>query len=328
MFLEKNVTEIGKIRIEELKNIVIKKYKNIFYFIGFHQSEIYDEMISIMKKNEFEIQEFEAEKFYIKYTDSKYAFLLRGILAMQERKDKIAELLFREVIKRDIQFVEAYVNLGSILSDYSERLNEAEELLSQALKLEPSSAVCCFNYARLLEKLKKYELARDHYLNAIKLKPYFDAAYFHLAVLTESISLDSVKAEEYYKKAIEINNNDVRYYYYLADLMEKNFQNIDESFKLYQKAFEVNPQESDTYYLFADFIVRNDLLITFPPECYYKRALKLDQNNSSAHFSYSLFLYEKMNRKRLAKKHYLIATQINTSIVSDDMDSNFNVRIS
>ncbi len=325
MFLEKNVTEIGKIRIEELENIVIKKYKPIFDFIGFHQSEIYDEMISIMRKNEFEIQEFEAEKFYIKYTDSKYAFLLRGILAMQERKDKIAELLFREVIKRDIQFVEAYVNLGSILSDYSERLNEAEELLSQALKLEPSSAVCCFNYARLLEKLKKYELARDHYLNAIKLKPYFDAAYFHLAVLTESISLDSVKAEEYYKKAIEINNNDVRYYYYLADLMEKN-KNIDESFKLYQEALVSNPHDADTYYLFADFIVRNNLLINFSPEYYYKMALKLDQNNSLAHFSYSLFLYEKMKRKRLAKKHYLIATQINPSIVSDDMDSIFNIR--
>lgn len=97
-----------------------------------------------------------------------------GQFMLQKRFDE-ALLIYREVVKVEPDFFEAYSNIGVCYKNLN-MLKEAQKAFEYSLKLKPKSAVANNNLGNVYTAMERFDLAKKHYETAIKLNPkYIDA---------------------------------------------------------------------------------------------------------------------------------------------------------
>ncbi len=97
-----------------------------------------------------------------------------GQYMLQKRFDE-ALIIYREVVKVEPDFFEAYSNIGVCCKNLN-MLKEAREAFEFALKLKPNSAIVNNNLGNVYTAMERFDLAKKHYEIAIKLRPrYIDA---------------------------------------------------------------------------------------------------------------------------------------------------------
>ena len=96
-----------------------------------------------------------------------------------------AEALYRQVLAARPDFVSAYNNLGSILTQ-REAFDEAVELLAKATNLKPDFSGAWYNLAMALDKLGQYERSIAAYRKTIALDPNYSDAVNNLANVLQS----------------------------------------------------------------------------------------------------------------------------------------------
>ncbi len=111
-------------------------------------------------------------------------------LLLQRRLIEAIEI-YKEVVKIEPDFFEAYSNLGVCYKNLN-RLKEAREAFEYALKLKPDSAVAHNNIGNVYTLMERFDLAKAHYEKAITLKP----KYFDVMENLRSILLVTGKTEE------------------------------------------------------------------------------------------------------------------------------------
>ncbi|MFK7956079.1 MAG: tetratricopeptide repeat protein [Lysobacterales bacterium] len=151
------------------------------------QDEISREVVAALKGGLLAQDSAEISERYEPSLEA-YNALLRGReqLAMRTPESvKKAEAHFREALSFDPQYPRALVNLGDSLimqeeygtAPLSDVIDEAEQLLRQALKLNPDLAEAYTSLAMLSTKRGLDDLSLSLFERAIELKPNFATAY-------------------------------------------------------------------------------------------------------------------------------------------------------
>ncbi len=122
------------------------------------------ECLGIKSRQYFELGQFQqAQDIYTFYKDSKncqWANIGLGKIALQNNRLTTAEVIFKELIKKNPYYLASYDWLASTYKA-QQKFNFAEETLEKALKLSPRS----------ISRLKTYALfclKNDHYAQAIQ----------------------------------------------------------------------------------------------------------------------------------------------------------------
>lgn len=118
-------------------------------------------------------------------------------LILDEQNDPEAEKYYLLAIKNDESAVDAYCNLGILMSQQDE-LAKSIDYLTKCLELSPRHFEAHYNLANVYSDMGNYALAKTHYEVAINVDPDFPNSYYNLGLVL--ISLKS------YQKAIESIN--------------------------------------------------------------------------------------------------------------------------
>ncbi|MBS0210731.1 MAG: tetratricopeptide repeat protein [Planctomycetes bacterium] len=94
-----------------------------------------------------------------------------------------AERLFREVIKIEPRYSEAWYNLGLVIAENESRLSDATEALRQAAQLSPNVGRVQYNLGLALQKLGRTGEAEQALTRACTLEPQVSAYLYATAVL-------------------------------------------------------------------------------------------------------------------------------------------------
>jgi len=156
-------------------------------------------------------------------------------LAVQNHKKnnfKIAENLYKEILKTDPNHFESIFLLGS-LSAQTKNFNEAKQLLQKAIQINPNYANSHFNLGKVFKELGEYQKAINCYQKAIQINPNHVNAHNNLGLAFYGLS-ECKKAIGCYKKAIQIQSNYSDAYWNLHSLAS----DIDEALTILKKLYE------------------------------------------------------------------------------------------
>lgn len=124
----------------------------------------------------------ELKERYFANLDRPEANLSLGILAENQGDPRAAEKHYREAIQREDTFVPARMNLATLLNAQS-RNKEAEQLLREVNKLEPSWAQAFYSLGLLIaETPRRIPEAADALRKATRLEKGFARAHYNLGL--------------------------------------------------------------------------------------------------------------------------------------------------
>ena len=151
----------------------------------------------------------------VSYPSQKELLYTRALLAERVNKPEIVETDLQKILAMEPDNIEALNALGYTLVGRSGRYADAEKYLSQALKLEPESAVIIDSYGWLQFKLGNTEKALEYLQQAYKKQPENEIAAHLAEVLWVLGRKDEAKAV--FNKAFKSASDDE----YLLDFQRR-----------------------------------------------------------------------------------------------------------
>ncbi|MCC6135935.1 MAG: tetratricopeptide repeat protein [Candidatus Contendobacter sp.] len=209
-------------------------------------------------------------------------WLQQAIQAQQRGQLSEAEALYRQVLQRDPQQVEALHFLGVLAAQRSQH-EAAAELIRRALELNPQYADAWNNLGNVLTALKQPEEAADAYRRTIELAPANVGAHGNLGVILTQIGQieeavtacqqatalapgwaeghfnlatawlaqgDYVGAMVAYQEALRLNPDHLRTYKALGLLFYK-LNRREDAAELFQRWLERNPDDVAARHMLA-----------------------------------------------------------------------------
>jgi len=192
----------------------------------------------------------ETEKRLLNFTFTKsikaYESFIRAYMENEKPNARIEAVtgLFRQAIREDAKFWEAYYNLGIVYYNNG-------------------------SYPQALEQFNRV-------INAL---PNFDKPYFGRALIFEKQKKYKLAIADF-KKVTEFNPNDYKPFYYLGkiSISDKNFPQAEEYLN---KSIELNPDYAPSHYQLGNIYYKQDIYRRSIN--YYKHAVKLDNSNADYH---------------------------------------------
>ena len=159
------------------------------------------------------------------------------------------------------------------------RLDVAQELYNQVLKIDPNDSTALNNLGNLLHKLGKSQKAKDCFEKAIEIDPSYMHAHYNLGILFNSIA-EIPKAKDCFEKAIEIDPSYVKAHYSLG-IVFKNLGKNQKAKDCFEKAIEIDPNFIDAHNTLGGvFNVLGDHQKAI--NC-YEKAIAIDPDFAAAH---------------------------------------------
>ena len=210
----------------------------------------------------------------------EYNLFNLGIQSANSKDYKLAIYYFNEVIKLNVNNVEAYYNKGLAKyylannekgnkEEYNKLINEAIEDYNKAIELNPNLSEAYNNRGIVKYDLGNINEAIEDYNKAIELNPNYSIAYNNRGIAKSNLSNTKEKNSEEYNqltkeaiedcnKAIELNqyyaeayNNRGLAKHDLADNKKENKEEynklINEAIEDYNKAIELNQHYAEAY---------------------------------------------------------------------------------
>lgn len=156
-----------------------------------------------------------------------------------------AELLYRKILASNPANADALHLLG--VSHHQRTLYEsAKDLISEAIRFNPSQAAYHCNLGNTLAALGLHSQATCSYIEAIRLKPDYSDAFYNLGV---SFAAQGRKEEaiEAYRKAILLNPDHALAHNNLGNAL-KSINRTDEALVSYQNAISVQPEYAEAHH--------------------------------------------------------------------------------
>jgi tetratricopeptide (TPR) repeat protein len=168
-----------------------------------------------------------------------------------EYEDAIDAMEYSILIKTD--FESGYLDCADLCLQIN-RFDQSIEIYKDYLNFFDNDAYVLVNLVSSLLKMGRVDEAKEYALEAIKLDPYSDEAYFLLA--------DIYKREEKwesalnaYFKAIEIEDSREEYFDGLAKMYDKLNEPIKAE-QYFDEVMELCPSEEEYYFDFASFLIK------------------------------------------------------------------------
>jgi len=193
-----------------------------------------------------------AENYYHKVGESKGGYsetALRNLGVLYEKKGNIKKALeyYELALEKNPNDVFTFYSLSELLIDEGIDVKRAEELLKNAIELEPYFSRGHAEYADFLRRYPKnedsYKETLDLYDFAISNNPFYEWAYAGKGWLFHKQDLKD-EALKSFEKGIASNSNKPKSYYYLANYYKNGLKDNIKSEEYYLKAIE-----KDTFYL-------------------------------------------------------------------------------
>ena len=171
-------------------------------------------------------------------------WLQQAIQAQQRGQLNEAEALYRQVLQRDPQQVEALHFLG-VLAAQRDQHEVAADLIRRALELNPQYADAWNNLGNVLTALRQLEEAADAYRRTIELAPGHVGAYGNLGViLTQLGQIDQAVAA--CRQAATLTPGWAEGHFNLATALLAQGDGVG-AMAAYQEALRLNPDHLRTY---------------------------------------------------------------------------------
>lgn len=110
---------------------------------------------------------------------------------------------YRRVLEKSPRWIEAHINLGTLLYEQGEK-EEAARSYQQAVELEPANPLAHFNLGSVLDELRQPGPARDHLRRAVALKPDYADAHYNLGLVAEKLGAHS-EARRHWRRYLELD---------------------------------------------------------------------------------------------------------------------------
>ncbi|HXE74028.1 MAG TPA: tetratricopeptide repeat protein [Candidatus Xenobia bacterium] len=110
---------------------------------------------------------------------------------------------YRQVLKKRPDWVEAQINLGTLLYE-EEEPEEAVKCYRRALALEPANALARFNLGSVLDELGQVGAAREELRQAVRLQPDYADAHYNLALVAEKLGAWA-EARRHWKRYLQLD---------------------------------------------------------------------------------------------------------------------------
>ncbi|MEN8263390.1 MAG: tetratricopeptide repeat protein [Nitrospirota bacterium] len=157
-------------------------------------------------------------------------------------------------------------------AEYSEAIDE----FKQAIKLKPNYAEAHFHLANAYFGLRRYDEALDSYKKAVKLKPSYVDAHYSLGILATMLSEydDAIKA---LKKVIKLDPQHSRACLSLGNAYSE-LENYEEAVKYYKKAVKLKPKDAGARYSLGVSYLKLDKQLISSARREYDVLIKLDKD--------------------------------------------------
>jgi len=181
-----------------------------------------------------------------------------AVVLGNQNKTKEAIDYFKKSIELKPDFIDAYINLGSMYFRLN-KLKKAEITYKQASDLDPNHILLLNNLATLYKRYKNYKKAEELYRKALKINPNSAEVLSNLGdVYGQTMNLD--KAEEVLLKAYSISPKTPEINANLAILYKKQSR-YEESLAYAKQAYEINTNNPALKALYADVLYINKNII-------------------------------------------------------------------
>lgn len=153
-----------------------------------------------LRQNNFKKAEEELKKGLV--IDPLNVHILNNLGSATYHQEKFDDCIYHykqalQLAKTDDAKVEPMVNLANALADQRHN-DEAIDYFNQALVIRPNFAMAYNCLARMYYNTKKYELAAENARRAVKFKPEYAMAYYHLGLAEAALNNkgEAIKALE------------------------------------------------------------------------------------------------------------------------------------
>jgi tetratricopeptide (TPR) repeat protein/GT2 family glycosyltransferase/glycosyltransferase involved in cell wall biosynthesis len=214
--------------------------------------------------------------------DSPESYAKLGDFYAQKQQWQEAIFFYKQTLKKEPKFIEAYRNLARIYNNLGQS-KESTEFLFQALMLEPNKTGVeqYFSLGNLLQQQGKNDRAIACYRQAIQIKPEFSEAYLALGeVLSASSEIE--KAIACYQRAIQLNSSSFQGYHNLGDAFAKQ-EKWEKATAAYLNAIKLNPEFSWSYNNWGDVLLKQQQWEE-AAQC-YQQAIQLNPDFAWSHYN-------------------------------------------
>ena len=220
--------------------------------------------------------------------------------------------------KKYPSFVGIYNNLGVVLNEQM-KFEEARSHLKNAVKLQPAYSEAHNNLGNSLSGLNRFQEANISYREAIRLKPDYPEAHNNLAnSLVKMLNFDD--AVTHYLTAIRHKPEFAKAHFNLGttfNLKEFKGNNNEVAIRHLEEAIRLEPNFSEAHLALGNVIIeKNDFNQGHLKTAihHFKISTKIDPNNAIAHNSLGSAIAGQRNFKQ-AIEHFNTALKINPRYV-------------
>jgi Flp pilus assembly protein TadD len=145
----------------------------------------------------------------------------RAVEAVKAGRNAQAIQLFIGLTQQYPDFAASYTNLG-LLYLKNNRLVEAEQVLNQAITLNPTDAIAYNHLGVVLRQRGEFELARQAYMSALRIKADYAGAHLNLGILHDIYLHDLGQALQNYQDYQALTGeNDKQVAKWIVDLQRR-----------------------------------------------------------------------------------------------------------
>ena len=231
-------------------------------------------------------------------------FNIKGACFAQIGEPIMAMKQYEKAVEIDLNYSEAYSNLGITLQELDE-LEKALENFEKAFSLKPEKVEIINIIISILNELNDAKISIDYYQKIIKSSPEHYLVHFNLGTLYQNLG-HSDDAVNSYKQAIKLQPEFVDAFLNLGIIMEETGK-LDEALKNLERANEINPDNP---------LILNNLGITLEgldrkddAIVQFERAIEIDPNDPSSFYNLGITLRDK--NRDYAIKNFEKAIEIN-----------------
>ncbi len=164
-----------------------------------------------------------------------------GNLYTKKRLWQAAINCYRQAIAVNPKYAQAHLNLARVLAKLGKQLEFIEQMeIALALKPNIASATDRFNFGNALSQQGKFNLAINHYQQAITLNPHLLPAYYRLGEIFNEQEKHQ-NAVEIYQKAVKFNPQEADIYYLLGQQLGI-LKQWNQAVKAYSKVLQLQPR--------------------------------------------------------------------------------------
>ncbi|MDC1159118.1 tetratricopeptide repeat protein [Candidatus Pelagibacter sp.] len=191
----------------------------------------------------------------------------------QKNKLEIAQDLYNQVLKIDPNHSDANNNLGVLLQSSGDA-QKAKDCYEKAIKINTNHVNAHNNLGVIFKDLGQHQKAKDCYEKAIVINPKYADAHNNLGAIYKVLE-ENQKAKECYEKAIKIDPNHVNAHNNLGVVFQESGEN-QKAKGCYEKVIEINPSYVEAYNNLG--VVLHNLGKFSEAIDNYKQAIKLKPN--------------------------------------------------